>query len=666
MGGHRTTRLLWRYGLYAALLVVFALFLIWPIALTVYKGFVGPDGGFTLRYFIGDVGVLNDPAYRRGLVNALLIAVCTTTGCFLLTLPMALIASRWHFPGKGLITALILVPLILPPFVGAIGIRQLLGRFGSINTLLALTFDGWSEAALWSLGAAVVAAVAVAAWAAVGLTKRWRGVYLLAGIAGIGVAAALVMIGLFMSPLAKSFPVGVDKPGIDWLGGQIGGRFWCVVVMEVLHLYPILYLNLTAALANLDPSLEEAAENLGASRWRRLRKVTLPLILPGAFAGGTIVFIWSFTELGTPLMFDYYEVTPVQVFNGIKEIASNPRPYALVVVMLVVALVLYAAGKLAFGGRGYAMQGKATAMATLQRPRGWRGAVTLAGIYTLFLGVTGLAILPHLGVVLMSVSTDAGWYRSVLPTEVTGDHYMGALTHGLAAQSIGNSLMYAVAAMLLCIVMGLAIAYLVVRVRVKGGIVLDTLGMLPLAVPGLVMAFGFVAMSLQWPFTDWTGSDGQTIVPAVLGAFQVLGEQPNPILLLVIAYTIRRLPYILRSASAGLEQTSGDLEEAALNLGASPLLAIRRVVVPLIMANLIAGGILVFSFAMLEVSDSLLLAQAEPHYPITKAIWTLYSRLGDGRFVASAMGVWAMALLTVTLVGASVLMGKRLGAIFRV
>ena len=92
----------------------------------------------------------------------------------------------------------------------------------------------------------------------------------------------------------------------------------------------------------------------------------------------------------------------------------------------------------------------------------------------------------------------------------------------------------------------------------------------------------------------------------------------------------------------------------------------RRIVVPLIMANLIAGGILAFSFAMLEVSDSLILAQKEEHYPITKAIYELFSRLGDGPYIASAMGVWGMALLTVTLVGAGMLMGKRMGAIFKV
>jgi iron(III) transport system permease protein len=192
---------------------------------------------------------------------------------------------------------------------------------------------------------------------------------------------------------------------------------------------------------------------------------------------------------------------------------------------------------------------------------------------------------------------------------------------------------------------------------VRGGAVLDALAMLPLAVPGIVMAFGYVAMTLHWPFSE-SGPLG--------GVFSVLGRHPNPVPLLIIAYAIRRLPYIVRAASAGLEQTSGELEDAALNLGASTLTALRRVVIPLIMANLIAGSILVFAFSMLEVSDSLILAQKAEHFPLTKAIWEFFSRLGDGPYIASAMGVWGMALLTVTLIGASVLMGKRLGAIFRV
>src|SRR5690606_24093633 len=146
----------------------------------------------------------------------------------------------------------------------------------------------------------------------------------------------------------------------------------------------------------------------------------------------------------------------------------------------------------------------------------------------------------------------------------------------------------------------------------------------------------------------------------------VVGVDPNPLLLLVIAYAVRRLPYVVRAAVAGLEQTSSELEEAALSVGAGRFTMMRRIVVPLIAANLIAGGLLAFSFAMLEVSDSLVLAQREADYPITKAIYTLTERLGDGQAVASALGVWGMALLAVTLIGASLLMGKRMGAIFRV
>ncbi|MEO1236534.1 MAG: iron ABC transporter permease [Planctomycetota bacterium] len=600
MGPSKTPRMygrqreLWRYSLYAVLLSILVVFLLWPIFLTVRGGFIDEaTGAFTLKYFIGDgVGVLRDPLYRQGLVNALMIAVFTTAICLVVTLPMGVIAAKYEFRGKAVVSALILVPLILPPFVGAIGMQALLGRFGAINSLLA-------------------------------------------------------KVGL----------IDGSAPGIDFLGGGFGGRFWAVVVMQALHLYPILYLNIVAALSNLDPSLDEAALNLGAGRWRRFWRCTLPLILPGVFAGSTIVFIWSFTELGTPLMFEYKTVTPVQVFYGLTDIEANPRPYALVVVMLVAAVALYLLGKFAFGGRAYAMQNKATAAVAPRKLTGLKawGAILFFG------GVTFLAVLPHLGVVLSSVAVDGTWYRSVLPEQFTADHFRGALSHQLAMQSILNSLVYAGAAMVLCIILGLAIAYLTARVKIKGGFVLDALGMLPLAVPGLVMAFGYVAMSI-WLQENAAG----TWLAPLAERIAVRGQTPNPLVFLVIAYTIRRLPYILRSAAAGLEQTSGDLEEAALNLGASPMTAIRRVVVPLIMANLIAGGILVFSFAMLEVSDSLILAEKEPHYPITKAIWTLFNRLGDGPYIASAMGVWGMALLTVTLVGASVLMGKKLGAIFRV
>jgi iron(III) transport system permease protein len=173
-------------------------------------------------------------------------------------------------------------------------------------------------------------------------------------------------------------------------------------------------------------------------------------------------------------------------------------------------------------------------------------------------------------------------------------------------------------------------------------------------VPGLVLAFGYLAISIglkrrfgeRLPF--W------------------LDAQEWPVAMLVIAYAARRLPYVVRSAVAGLQQTPRDLELAAANLGAGRSSVLARITVPLILANLIAGALLAFAFAMLEVSDSLVLAQRAKYYPITKAILDLSQRLGDGPYIASALGVWAMLLLSLTLIAANSLLGRKMGAVFRV
>ncbi len=584
----RAVRLLWQYSILIALLAMLALCLIYPIVLTVRGGFYADPAartGFTLDHMFL---VFRDPFLLGALLNSLKVACGTTFLAIVIALPLAILAARTTYPGKGFFSALILVPLILPPFVGAIGVRAILGRAGALNALL-----------------------------------------------------------------------GTD---IDFLGGQIlpdafgefgNGKFLGVVLIQSLSLYPIIYLNATAALANLDPALDEAAENLGAGPWRRLFRIKHPLNRPGLVARATIVFNWSFPEHGTPLMFDYYQVASVQIFYGLKEVENSAQPYALTVVMLSAAIAMYLVGRLAFGGRAYAMYSKASRAATERRLTGIPGLLASGA----FLAVTVIALLPHIGVVLTSVCAPGQWYHTVLPAAFTGSHYEQALTARDSFGSIVNSLKYSSMAMILDIFLGILVGYLIVRTRLYGRGLLDALCMLPLAVPGLVLAFGFVAVSLRWPFGS-VGPLGSVV--------SVLGADPNPIPLLVIAYAVRRLPYIVRATVAGLEQTSGELEEAAINLGASRFTAVRKVIVPLIMANLIAGGLLVFSFSMLEVSDSMILAQQAENYPITKAIFAFTERLGDGAYIASAMGVWGMALLTVTLVGASLLLGKKLGSIFRV
>jgi iron(III) transport system permease protein len=554
------------YGVMAAF---FVCFFVGPIVTVVQTAFRGADGGFTMEYVLE---IFRNDLYREGLANSFQIAVWTTLGCLLLSIPLAFIHVRLAFPGKVLLNSLVLTPMILPPFVGAIGVKAMLGQQGAFNSLLAN----------------------------LGLMSR-------------------------------------DAP-VDWLGqGQMLG----VVIMEVLHLYPIIYLNAAAALATLDPALEEAAANLGCPPARRFFRVTLPLIMPGVFAGGTIVFIWAFTELGVPLVFDFDRVTSVQIFNAIKDLSGNPFPYALVVVMLTFSTLIYAAGKFFFGGSTATGGGRATTGREIITPRREIGWLCTAA----FVLVTFLAVIPHLGVVLLSFSKD--WYATVIPHSLTLAHYHDALGHELTLSSIANSVKYASISTLLDLVLGIGVAYVVVRTRLPGRQILDAMAMLPLAVPGLVLAFGYLAMSRE----------GQPF------HFLMLGE--DPIIILVIAYAVRRLPYVVRSASAGFQQVSPTLEEAAQNLGASPERALWRVTLPLVAPNLIAGGLLAFSFAMLEVSDSMILAQQAAHYPITKAIYSLISALGNGPNLAAALGVWAMIFLGVTIVGATLILGKKLGALFR-
>lgn len=533
------------------------------------EAFYSRETGFTFA-FVGEV--FANPLYLEGLWNALALGVCSTAASLFIAFPLALLAHRYLFPGKTVLGALILVPLVLPPFVGAVGVKQILGVQGALNALLI------------------------------------------------------------------DFGLMDTQTPYDWLGES---RFLGIVIMNALHLYPILYLNIAAALSHLDPAMEEAAENLGAGPWRRLWRITLPLCTPGIFAGGAIVFIWSFTELGVPLVFDYTRVASVQIFDGIKDLGRSPFPYALVAIMLVVSSVVFVFSKKLLGksdlGKAPRPKGR-SAEKNLSSGKAWACSA-------LFLGVFLIASVPHLGVIFSSLAGE--WYATILPERLTLQHYEEALGHPLVVPSIQNSLLYAGLATLLDIVLGLAIAWVIVRSSLRGRALLDALVMLPLAVPGLVLAFGYLALSQEGrPFHF------------------LLGEMGDPIFLLVIAYAVRRLPYVVRAAVAGLEQSNIQLEEAARSLGAGPVRTLKRISLPLIGSNLIAGGILAFAFAMLEVSDSLILAQQREHFPITKAIYTLLGTLGNGHELAAALGVWAMIFLGISITGAVLLGGKK-GGLFK-
>lgn len=544
------------------LIAFFALFLFYPLWYAIVQSLV-VDGRLTFAFY---ELMVTSPVYQEAILNSFRLGMITTIATTLLSLPLAFLLVRYDFAGKGVVNGLILVPMVLPPFVGAIGMKQMFARFGSINLLL-------------------------------------------------------LDLGL------------IDQP-IDWFGG---GGFVGVVILEVLHLYPIMYLNVAAALANVDPSLEDAARNMGSSGFRLFRTVTFPLMLPGYFAGAIIVFIWAFTDLGTPLIFNYRQVVAVEIFNSIEDINENPMAYALVVFVLLLTVFFFYLSKATLGNRRYEMIARGYLSSGSRRAS--RGMTAL--IYAAMLSLTGLAMIPHASVFLTSVAER--WFMTVLPQETTGRFYAMVFEHPLSLSSIEMSLMLSVLSTTLDIGLGIAIAYLLTRTRIPYKGVLDAMAMLPLALPGLVLAFGYLA--------------------GYSGTF--LDARHYPVPLLVIAYAVRRLPYMVRAAYAGFQQTSITLEEAARNLGASRLRTLFQITFPLILANLVAGGILCFAFAMLEVSDSLILALKDEYYPITKAIYALMGRIADGAFLASAMGVFGMVLLIVGLFLAGRFLGRRMGELFR-
>jgi ABC-type spermidine/putrescine transport system permease subunit II len=326
-------------------------------------GFAGSEG---FPYF---TVVPNNPFLWECLLNSLFIAVATTLATTVVCIPLARWFTRYRFAGRTALSTLLLVPLLLPPFVGAIGMERLLGRFGSLN--------------LWLMD------------------------------------------------------LGLVDPGqpIDWLGG---GGGWLttwnvegligVVIMQVLHLYPILYLNLAAAWANLDPALEDAARNLGAGESRIFRTITFPLLLPGYFAGATLVFVWSFTDLGTPLVFGVNSVIPVQIYNQVSDPRrTNATAYALVVLTLVVTALLFYLARWAVSRGSYVGGGKGAVASA--PPQAGKGRTLL--IHAVVLGLTILAVLPTVGVFLTAFAER--WAMTPLPEAYSAEALREVWTNKIAA-----------------------------------------------------------------------------------------------------------------------------------------------------------------------------------------------------------------------------------------
>jgi iron(III) transport system permease protein len=543
--GVRVRRLLgasWRsYAVLGAIAAFLLALLIIPVGAVFITAFRDGDGSFTLGHFgtFFSTGLM-----RESFGNSLYVAITSVIAASLIAVPLAYITVRFQFRGALLIQTLGVLPLIMPPFVGAVAMQLIFGRSGSVNLLLGETF-------------------------------------------------------------------GFSIPIMQGLTG--------VIFVESLHYFPFILMNLIVALRAIDGAMEEAALNLGAKGWRLFSRVVFPLALPGYLAGAALVFIKVFDDLGTPLVLGQTNMLAPQAYLRITQVGlEDPLGYVISVIMIAFSILALWLSIRVMKGKDYSTLQKGGA--GIARRRLSRGEAWLA--YAVIVVVLLVVLSPHLGLLLLSFARV--WSFSVLPDDYTLANY--ATVFGDSTGMITNTLLYCGLAATIDVVIGVAIAYLILRTRIPARQWLDFAASAAIAVPGIVLAIGYLR---------------------TFQSFEVGGVPITQTwLLIMLAYSVRRLPYALRSCMAALQQINLSLEEAAEMLGASKWRSVRRVVIPLMAGGILAGFVSSFITAAVELSATILLVVKESQAPMSYGIY-LYMQSVSGRGAGAALGV--LLVLTVAI-----------------
>ena len=436
---------------------------------------------------------------------------------------------------------------------------------------------------------------------------------------GKAVFKVILLIPLLATPFVNAYVVGkVFNPQFGLLNFLLVDLLhilpWRVsvdglvglIVVQTLTYYPIVYTNVLSSLNNIDPSLEEMAENLGSTGFRLFRTVTFPLFLPGLVAGAIITFIFSLEDLGAPIGFIGATANPLsknvasyQIYASFREALTgeiSPKVSALALLIMVVTVLSYTLVKYYTSRRSYTMISKGGRWSPrLRKPRVGIQLLVVGGLLLLFI----LGAMPQLGTFVLA---STNWANSgTFPTKITGEYFRALTTNRDVVRAILNSLGYSVVAVAIMMVVGSSISYVVAKRDIPTKSLLDLLATVPVSVPGVSLA---VSYFLFFSTPLFRGS--------------LLDPLTDPALLLILAYTIRRLPFMTRSVYAGLQQIDKSLEEASLNLGATRTTTLGKIVIPLIVTNVISGALLSFVYSMAEVSTSITLgALREDRVPIT-------------------------------------------------
>jgi len=517
------------------------MFLVLPVATVIYVAFT--EKGTSTFTLVNFYDFFRTELFMRSLWNSFYVSAMSVVWASVFALPLAYLTTRFVFRGAALVQTLGFLPLIMPPFVGAVAMQLFFGRNGSVNLLL----DDW---------------------------------------------------------------FGFK---IDFMEGLNG-----VIFVQSIHYFPFILINLSAALRNVDRAMEEAAQNLGSSGFRLFRRIVFPLAMPGYLAGASLVFVKVFDDLATPLLLNVKDMLAPQAYLRVTSIGiADPMGYVISVVLIVASVAAMWLSARALKDRDYATTQRGGGGLARRVMTPWE-AVLGYGVVILILA---LVLAPHLGLLLLSFATI--WSFAPLPDAYTLAHY--GRVFGESSVYIKNTLIYASLAGGIDIVLGVAIAYLVLRTKLIGREWLDWMASAALAIPGVVLGIGYLRT-----FYGVTLPDGTPLASLWIT--------------IVLALAIRRLPYALRACYAALQQISVSLEEAAENLGATKSRTVRRVVVPLMAGGILAGFVTSFSTAAVELSATLMLVQSNSDAPLAYGLY-VFMQSAAGRGPGAALGVVAVILV---------------------
>lgn len=425
-----------------------------------------------------------------------------------------------------------------------------------------------------------------------------------------------------------------------------------IVIVQSLHYFTLIHLNVYSSLMNSDPSMEESAENLGASRFRILRTITLPLALPGLASGSILVLILSMEDLGTPIIFagfgdqiakqtiTYYIAK--HIFSDAE--ASNEIAQESAIlggILLIFALVGFFMIRKYVSLRQYSMVSKGRAGEFRTFKPSTRGKILIYSFFTLLLLT---ATMPHIGIIVAATTLPQVW-----PLQFSIDPFISIFDPDSGfGLFFANTLKYSLIATFLIVILATLAGYVANRKKFRGQTAFDTLVTIPIAIPGIVLGIGYITMFGDSKVYGQIGNVVLTLNPIAYAP-----------VLLVISYTIRKFPFTVRAVYAGLQQTDRVLEESAANMGAGKARVIAEIIIPLIALNIVGGALVSLVYNMSEVSTTLILITDNTYGTLTWKMSDSNGKIGE----LAAIGVFLMILQSLSLLVTNLLLKNRAEAI---